>query len=174
MTYEEYRAHMRTYSRETAVMSFVVQKHPDYQALQAAGNEIVPWLLKDMLEPFWHCDECHGFGMELVPTWQKEWEDSKTYPPRQTGKVCSKCNGVGYINSWACMMLIAEKMGDDRPKIPPADRGKHDAICRIYRNWGIEHGYIQGEIEPEPPGILDQIKSAVGEGIEWMKKRSSE
>ena len=72
MTKEEYRQHMRQYSRDTMVMSFVVTKHDDYQALKAAGKEIIPWLLEDLLDPYWCCNTCHGEGYEFVPTWHEE------------------------------------------------------------------------------------------------------
>lgn len=48
MTYEEYRQHMTDYSRRAAVMSFVQFNNPDYKALMAAGEEIVPWMVQDL------------------------------------------------------------------------------------------------------------------------------
>ncbi len=43
-----YREHMRRYAMETAVMSFTVHNHPDYQALVAMGDDIIPLLIADI------------------------------------------------------------------------------------------------------------------------------
>jgi hypothetical protein len=49
MTYEEYRQHMTAYSRRSAVMSFVQTRNPDFIALTEAGDEIIPWMLQDLV-----------------------------------------------------------------------------------------------------------------------------
>jgi len=49
MTYAEYRQHMTDYSRRSAVMSFVQTRNPDFIALDAAGDEIIPWMLQDLV-----------------------------------------------------------------------------------------------------------------------------
>src|SRR5271157_4500882 len=115
MTAEEYRKHMRTYSRDTMVMSFVVTKHPDYRAMREAGKEIIPFLLADMLDDQWHCSACYGEGFEFPAGWV--WNNETRNWPTDTGIPCPACKGKGSINSWACIMLIAEITGDDRPKI---------------------------------------------------------
>lgn len=148
MTYEEYRQHMRKYSRDTAVMSFVVAKHPDYQALREAGNEIIPWLLTDMSDPDWHCNHCYGEGFEFPPNWV--WDNVKRNWPTDTGIPCTVCKGKGSISSWACMMLVAEKAGNLRPYVEPRYQGKHDALVRIYREWGERNGYL-----PPTPVVLE-------------------
>jgi hypothetical protein len=142
MTKDEYRQHMRKYSRETAVMSFVVAEHPDYKALQAAGAETIPWLLEDLLDPNWHCGACHGEGYEFVPTWEEEWDKDKTYPPRSTGNVCPECKGKGNISSWACMHLLFKKAGDDAPEVEEWMRGRHGVLTKLWRKWGEKRGYL--------------------------------
>lgn len=97
MTYEEYRQHMRAYSRDTMVMSFVVTKHPDFQALKDAGDEVIPWLLHDLLDPDWYCAHCYGEGFEFPAGW--EWDSEKRNWPTDTGIPCTKCKGKGGINS---------------------------------------------------------------------------
>jgi len=49
MTYEQYRQHMTDYSHRCAVMSFVQTRNLDYIALLLAGDEIIPWLLQDLV-----------------------------------------------------------------------------------------------------------------------------
>jgi hypothetical protein len=161
MTKDEYREHMRKYSRETAHMSFVVYKHPDYQALQAAGDEIIPWLLRDMLDPNWHCDACHGQGYEFAPGWEQEWVKDKVYLPRSTGNPCPKCKGKGNICSWACMHLLFEKTRarGDAPEIEEWMRGRHDALTKLWRKWGEQRGYLPAV--PDEPGALAKIGRAI-------------
>jgi hypothetical protein len=150
MNATEYRDHMRRYSRNTMVMSFVVTKHPDYQAMLAAGREILPYLYADILDPAWYCDKCFGEGFEFLPDWQETWDKSKIWPV-DTGVPCPACNGKGNVNSWACIMLLAEAMGDDRPKIPKKMQGKHSAIKKLYLKWGEKHGYLPLTPEEEKP-----------------------
>lgn len=52
MTEQEYRQHMTDYSRKCAVLSFVQYSNPDYMMMAEAGPEIVPFLLKDLTNPF--------------------------------------------------------------------------------------------------------------------------
>src|ERR1700675_3046977 len=113
MTRESYREHMRRYSKDTMVMSFVVTKHPSYQVLLAAGSDIIQYLLEDLLDPNWHCSHCYGEGFEFPPDWV--WDNEKRNWPTDTGIPCTECKGKGSINSWACMTLLAEAAGDDRP-----------------------------------------------------------
>jgi hypothetical protein len=145
MTKEEYREHMRTYSRETMTSSApAVYTHPDYQALKAAGEEIIPWLLADMLDPDWHCRLCFGEGVEFVPGWQEAWDKGdKTWPPKSTGNRCPECRGKGHISSWGCMSLLWEIVGrDNGPQVENWMRGKHDALIKTWRKWGEQHGYL--------------------------------
>src|SRR5271157_3488634 len=95
----EYRQHMRKYSRDTMVMSFVVTKHPDYQALKAAGKEIIPILFADIVDPAWHCTHCYGEGFEFPVGWV--WDNERRNWPTDTGIPCSECKGKGNVNSWA-------------------------------------------------------------------------
>lgn len=155
MTKDEYRQHMRKYSKDTLIMSYVVTKHPDYIALREAGKEIIPYLLEDMLDPNWYCGACNGFGYEFVSTWEEEWYDHMTFPPRSTGNICPKCSGKGHVNSWACMMLISGIAGDDCPKIANWMRGRHDPLLRAYRKWGAERGYLPPI--PEEPNALTKV-----------------
>ena len=96
MTREEYRQHMRTYSRQTMHMSFVVTKHPDYQALREAGKDIITFLLEDLIDPRWYCSHCYGEGFEFPPDW--EWDAVKRNWPTDTGIPCTRCNGRGGTN----------------------------------------------------------------------------
>ena len=162
MTREEYRQHMRKYSRETMVMSFVVTKHPDFEAMQAAGKGIIQYLLEDLIDPAWHCVSCSGYGYEFVPTWREEYEEKKTYPPRGTGNTCPACRGKGNINSWACMMLLRMAAGDDSPRIENWMRGRHDPIVKVWRKWGEQNGYlpVTPEIEEEPD-VLTRVGRAL-------------
>jgi hypothetical protein len=143
MTKEEYREHIRKYSRDTAVMSYVVYKHPDYQALQAAGDEIIPWLLDDLLDRNWHCGSCWGEGYEFVPTWLEEFNRDRTHP-RSTGNPCPECKGKGNICSWACMHLLFEKTRarGDAPEVENWMRGRHDALTKLWRKWGERQGLL--------------------------------
>jgi hypothetical protein len=158
---DEYRQHMRTYSRDTAVMSFIMHKHPDYQALRGAGSEIIPYLLADLFDPDWHCDACLGYGQELVPTWREEWEQHKTHPPRQTGNICSQCNGKGNVCSWAAMTLLFEKTGDDAPTVEDGMRGRHDVLTKLWRKWAEQRGYFP-PTPVEPSGWTKLGRVVVG------------
>jgi hypothetical protein len=151
VTKDEYRKAMRTYSRDTMVMSFVVTKHPDYRAMREAGAEIIPYLFADMVDPAWHCSHCYGEGFEFPADWV--WDNVKRNWPEDTGIPCTQCNGKGNVNSWACMMLLAEAMGDTRPEIPRKFQGKHDAIVKIYLKWGEQHGYLPPTPDPEPSAL---------------------
>jgi hypothetical protein len=149
MIKDEYRQHMRKYSRDTAVMSFVVTDHLDYKALQAAGSEIIPWLLADLLDPDWHCNTCYGQGYEFVPSWRDEyergWENNRVlYPPRSTGNACPECKGKGNICSWACMTLLFEKTraNGDAPIVEKWMQGRLDALSNLWRKWGEQRGYL--------------------------------
>lgn len=159
MTKEEYRQHMRTYARETAAMSYVATKHPDYQALKAAGKEIIPYLFADMDDPDRYCGSCHGYGYEFVPTWQEEWDASRIYPPRSTGNICPECEGKGNICSWACVTLLFEIAGEDRPVVPKKMRGKHDAIIRLCRKWGEQRGYLPQPPDEKPGGLAKIVQA---------------
>lgn len=157
MNKDEYRAHMRKYSYDTMVMSYVVTKHPDYLVMQEAGMEIVPYLLVDMLDLNWHCDLCRGLGYELVPTWEQEWYDDATFPPRSTGNNCPKCGGKGNINSWACMMLLTAAVGEDKPKVENWMRGRHGALTKLWQKWGEQRGYLPPTPDEPKPGRLRKI-----------------
>lgn len=157
MTREEYRQHMRKYSRDTMVMSFVVTKHPDYEAMRAAGKEIIQFLLEDLINPHWLCQTCSGYGYEFVPNWRVEYDKNKTYPPNSTGNNCPECNGKGSINSWACITLLAEKAGDERPKIEKWMRGRHDPIVKVWRKWGEQAGYLPVAQSEEQPSVLAKL-----------------
>lgn len=160
MTREEYRQHMRKYSRETMVMSFVVTKHPDYQVLREAGKEIMPYLLEDMIDPHWHCNKCYGEGFEFPAGWV--WDNEKRNWPEDTGIPCPECKGKGSINSWACMTLLAEKAGEDRPKIEEWMRGRHDPIVKVWRKWGEQNGYLPvTPDEEEQPDVLTRVGRAL-------------
>ena len=156
MTKDDYRQHMRKYSRDTMVMSFVVTKHPDYQALKAAGMEIVPYLLADMLDPDWHCNTCYSEGFEFPAGWV--WDNEKRNWPTDTGIPCRACKGKGGISSWACISLIAEIVGDDRPKIETRIQGKHEAIVKLYREWGELRGYLPPTTTDKPGGLAGFMK----------------
>lgn len=161
MTHAKYRQHMRTYARETMVMSFVVTKHRDFEAMQAAGKGIIQFLLEDLIDPAWYCQKCSGYGYEFVPTWMDEYGKSKVYPPRSTGNTCPECKGKGCINSWACITLLRLAAGDDSPKIEEWMRGRHDPIVKVWRKWGQQNGYLPvTPEEKEEPGILTQIGRA--------------
>lgn len=135
-------------------MSFVVTKHPDYQAMKAGGMTIVPFLLDDLLDPDWRCDACHGEGYEFVPTWREEWEKLKNYPPRGTGKVCPKCNGKGNVSSWAAMQLLWEIIGrKNGPHVEEWMRGKHVVLVKLWQKWGEQHGYLLPTPDDEPSGL---------------------
>jgi hypothetical protein len=157
MTKDEYRQHMRTYSRDTMALSFVDTKHLDYQALREAGKEIVQYLLEDLVDPDWYCQRCYGYGYEFVPTWGQE-----TYPPRSTGNPCPECKGKGVICSWACLSLLADIVGDDRPKIENSMRGCHDDIVKVWRKWGEENGYLPKTLDAKRVrGVFVKIREAV-------------
>jgi hypothetical protein len=151
MTKDEYRQHMRTYSRDTMVMSFVVTKHPDYQALKAAGKEIIPWLLADLLDPTWHCSHCHGEGFEFPANWV--WDNEKRNWPADTGIPCLQCKGKGSINSHACMMLLWGKAGDDAPTVENWMRGRHDKLTKTWQKWGEQRGYLPPTPDEEPSAL---------------------
>ena len=156
MTRESYREHMRCYSRDTMVMSFVVQDHPSFQVLKAAGSDIIPFLLEDLLDPDWHCDHCYGEGFEFPPDWV--WDNVKRNWPTDTGIPCSVCKGKGSINSWACMMLLGMAAGTDRPKVPEWMRGRHEPLTKLWQKWGEQRGYLPATPDdPEEPGILAKI-----------------
>lgn len=160
MTKEEYRQHIRKYSRDTMVMSYVVTKHPDYQALQAAGDEIIPWLLEDMLDPNWHCDACYGEGFKFPDGWV--WDSVKRNWPSDTGVPCPKCGGKGSISSWGCMSLLWDKVGrDNGPKIENWMRGRHDVLCKCWQKWGEARGYLP----PTPDAPKPDFPTRVGHQI---------
>ena len=162
MTYEEYRQHMRKYSRDTMVMSFVVTKHPDFEALEKAGDEVIPWLLNDLLDPDWHCSHCYSEGFEFPPGW--EWDAVKRNWPTDTGVPCTVCKGKGSINSWACMHLLWDHVGRDKgPKIEEWMRGRHAALTKLWQKWGEQHGYLPvTPDEPEATNLLTRILKAIG------------
>ena len=162
----EYRQHMRKYSRDTMVMSFVVTKHPDYQALKAAGKEIIPYLFADIVDPAWHCTHCYGEGFEFPVGWV--WDNERRNWPTDTGIPCSECKGKGNVNSWACMMLLAEAMGDTRPKIPVKFQGRHTEIVKIYLKWGEQHGYLPPTPDEEPSGLTKIFRGIVGVVKLWL------
>ena len=163
MIKDEYREHMRTYSRETAVMSHVMYNHPDYQALQAAGDEIIPWLFADLLDRDWHCNLCMGFGTEFVPGWQEAWDNGdKTWPPKSTGNRCPGCKGKGNICSWAAMHLLFEKTRarGDAPVVENWMRGRHDALTKLWSKWGEKQGLLPPTPD-EKPGAFATIRRAM-------------
>ena len=146
MTKEEYRQHMREYSRDTAVMSYTVTKHPDYQAMKEAGEEIIPYLFADMLDSNWHCSHCYGEGFEFPADWV--WDNEKRNWPTDTGIPCAQCNGKGNVSSWGCMTLLWEAVGrDNGPKVEDWMRGRHDVLVRQWCKWGEQRGYL-----PPTPG----------------------
>ena len=155
MTATEYRQHMRTYSKDTMVMSFVVTDHPDYQALKAAGMEVAPYLLVDLIDPDWHCDACYGEGFEFPAGWA--WDNKKRNWPTDTGIPCPKCMGKGSINTWACIMLLTEIAGDDRPKVEVYMQGRHAALIDLWRKWGELRGYLPPTTDT-PGGLVGFIK----------------
>ena len=159
MNSTEYRCHMRKYARDTAVMSYVVTKHPDYQALSAAGREIIPFLLADMFDPNWHCSHCYGEGFEFPAGWV--WDNEKRNWPTDTGVPCTQCNGKGNTSSWACMHLLWEIIGRNSGEGPVVEdwmRGKHTALMNLWRKWAGEHGYMSPVPDaPEEPGRLRRI-----------------
>jgi hypothetical protein len=151
---------MRRYSRDTMVMSFVVTKHDDFQAMLAAGKEIIPYLLEDLLDPNWHCSHCYSEGFEFPPDWV--WDNEKRNWPTDTGIPCTECKGKGSINSWACMTLLAQAAGDDRPKIENWMRGRHDPLVKEWKKWGEQRGYLPAPKEESPEqGILAKVSQAV-------------
>lgn len=165
MTREQYRAHMRRYSRETMVMSFVVTRHPDFQALSGAGMDIVPFLLED-LQVKWFCQKCNGHGTRLLTpeeaesSWHREsrelWNKHHPDAPSNTVEVwdvCSECEGYGSVNTWAVVTLLAQAVGDKRPKIEEWMRGRHDPIVKVWIKWGQQNGYLPG---PEIPEVKRQ------------------
>ena len=158
MTKDEYRKAMRTYSRDTMVMSFVVTKHPDYRLMREAGKEIIPYLLADLLDPAWHCSHCYGEGFEFPPDWV--WDNVKRNWPTDTGIPCTECKGKGSISSWACMTLLAEITGDDRPKCERAWQGRHDKLTKMWQKWGEERGYLPPTPD-DSPSALRQIGRAI-------------
>lgn len=147
MTKDQYRTHMRKYARETMIMSFVVTKHPDFEAMQTAGKEIIQYLLEDLIDPKWHCDHCYGEGFEFPAGWV--WDNEKRNWPTDTGVPCTVCKGKGGINSWACMTLLRMAAGEDSPKIEEWMRGRHDPIVKVWRKWGQQNGYLPGPEIPE-------------------------
>jgi hypothetical protein len=151
MTHDEYRQHMRKYSRDTMVMSFVVYKHPSYQALREAGNEVVPWLLEDLIDPDWHCDHCYGEGFEFPADWV--WDSVKRNWPTDTGIPCSQCRGKGNLCHWACMSLLAEHAGDERPKAPRSIHGKIVPLTNMWKEWGEQRGYLSSSPEVKEIGF---------------------
>jgi hypothetical protein len=162
MTKDEYRQHMRKYSCDTMVMSFVVTNHPDYQALvKEAGKEIIPYLLDDMFDPNWNCSHCYGEGFEFPPGWV--WDNELRNWPTDTGIPCSKCKGKGSINSWACMTLLWDKVGrDNGPKIENWMRGRHAVLTKAWRKWGEQNGYLPASPEEkESPGVLARAGRAL-------------
>ena len=165
-----YRTHMRIYSRETMAMSFVVTKHPDYESLLTAGKEIIPFLLEDIRDPNWYCTSCFGYGYDFVPTWDTECDENCTHPPRSTGEVCPKCKGKGNINSWACMTLLAQIAGDDRPVVEERIRGRHDPLVNMWLKWGQERGYITlapGELDMRPKvGFRERLRKFF---LDWYR-----
>jgi hypothetical protein len=161
MTRESYREHMRRYSKDTMVMSFVVTKHPSYQVLLAAGSDIIQYLLEDLLDPNWHCSHCYGEGFEFPPDWV--WDNEKRNWPSDTGIPCTECKGKGSINSWACMMLLSYAAGSDRPKVPDWMRGRHEPLTNLWREWGEDRGYLPMTPRPAPePNIVTKLLRAVG------------
>jgi hypothetical protein len=48
ITKEQYREHMNHYAHETSHMSFTITAHPDYKAMLAMGEDIIPYLLEDI------------------------------------------------------------------------------------------------------------------------------
>lgn len=160
MTKDEYREHVRKYSRETMVMSFTVTKHPDFQALKAAGAEVIPWLLEDLLDPHWHCNLCFGTGTEFVPGWQDAWDKGdKTWPPKSTGNRCPECQGKGHISSWGVMHLLWEAVGRDKgPKIEKWMQGKHDVLVKQWRKWGEQQGLLPVTPEEKPDTFFGWVQ----------------
>jgi hypothetical protein len=156
MTKDEYRQHMRKYSRDTMVMSFVVHDHPDYQALQAAGDEIIPWLLADLVDPDWHCNSCYGDGFEYPAGWQEEWDKNRVWPT-DTGIPCHECKGKGNVCVHACMHLLWEKVGDDAPVIEKWMRGRVAALTDLWRKWGERKGYLPPTPDKPRLGILARV-----------------
>lgn len=161
MTKDEYRQHIRKYSRDTAVMSFVVYKHPGFQALLGAGDEIIPWLFADLFDQNWHCGSCYGDGFEYPTGWQEEWDKNRVWPT-DTGIPCHECKGKGNICTWACMTLLFEKTRarGDAPVVENWMRGKHTALSNLWRKWGEKRGYLP----PTPdqvPGGLKKIGRAI-------------
>jgi len=45
---DQYRERMNRFAHQTAIMSLVQAKHPDYQALLVMGEPIIPFLLEDI------------------------------------------------------------------------------------------------------------------------------
>jgi hypothetical protein len=154
----DYRRHMRKYSRDTAVMSFLVTKHPDFQALQAMGGEIVPWLLADLLDPGWHCNSCYGDGFEYPAGWQEVWDRDRVWP-ENTGVPCHECGGKGNICVHACMRLLWENV-DDAPKIERWMSGRVNVLTGLWRKWGEERGLLPATPGPEP-GFLTRAFRAL-------------
>jgi hypothetical protein len=52
MTHEEYRQHVTGYATHCAACSFIQYYDSDYLALSAAGDEIIPWLVKDLANAY--------------------------------------------------------------------------------------------------------------------------
>lgn len=149
MTKESYRQHMRKYSRDTMVMSFVVTKHPSFQVLRAAGADIIPYLLEDLFDEHWHCNHCYGEGFEFPPDWV--WDNEKRNWPTDTGIPCTECHGKGYINSWACMTLLWEAVGrENGPKVKESQRGRHGELTRLWREWAEDNSYLPKTPRPVP------------------------
>src|SRR5574337_1225210 len=148
MTITEYRDRMRRYSYETMVMSFVVTDHPDFKALQAAGEPIVPFLLTDLKDNLGFCKTCHGLGYELAPVRDRDtdWQARHAWPPQSTGKPCPECHGVGHVNSWAVFYLLRTN-APGHPVIETWMRGRHEPIRKAWLKWGEENGYLP----PTPP-----------------------
>jgi hypothetical protein len=52
MTYEEYRQHVTGYAERCAACSFTQYRDPGFQAITAAGDEVIPWMVKDLANAY--------------------------------------------------------------------------------------------------------------------------
>lgn len=171
MTKDEYREHMRKYSHDTMSSSFVVTKHPDFEALEAGGQGIVPWLLEDMLDPNWHCDACYGYGYEFAPGWQEAFDaDRSNWPPKSAGRPCPKCKGKGNVSSWGCMTLLWGIVGrEGGPQVEEWMRGKHDVLVGLWRKWGEKRGYLPPTPDDPEPDFATRLGRKIVNAVSgWL------
>src|SRR5271154_616737 len=126
MIYEEFRKHMTDYSRRAAVMSFVLTNNPDFQDLLLAGDEIIPWLLQDLVtvstpnNKVFSSISCHA----IVTLLFRKVPDPIIIPEDKRGR-------VRYINdAWI-------QWGIEHGYLAPAVRRKWDFfVDRFSLCWG--------------------------------------